>query len=301
MKNKTKDNLQFIILSLPAIILLFMFSYLPMGGIIIAFKNFRVDLGIFNSPWVGLKNFKFFFTSSDAWRSVRNTLGMNLLFIVFGTVFAIAFALLMYHIRSRTMIKTYQTIAILPSFLSWVVIGYMAYALLKPQGGLINQILLFLGIDPVQWYSEASNWPAITLITFLWFSIGNSSLFYFASLMGIEKDYFEAAALDGATKWQEIKYIIIPFLMPIVTIMTILSIGRIFRSDFGLFFIIPRNIGMLYPATDVIDTYVYRALIQIGDVGMSAAVGFFQSIVGFVLILGTNLIVRKVEPDQALF
>jgi ABC-type polysaccharide transport system, permease component len=301
MNSKRKDNLQLLLLALPAILLLFVFSYLPMGGIIIAFKKFRVDLGIFKSPWVGFKNFEFFFSSSDAWRSIRNTLVMNFLFIVVGTVFAVGFALLIFNIRSKRLVKTYQTVAIFPSFLSWVVVGYITYALLEPNGGLINQFLAVFGIDTVNWYSDASKWPAILLITNLWFATGNQSLFYFAALMGIEKDYFEAASLDGASKWQEIKYIILPFLTPLITIMTILAIGRIFRANFDMFFVIPRNVGGLYATTDVIDTYVYRSLIKIGDVGMSAAVGLFQSVVGFVLILATNIIVNKVEPENSLF
>lgn len=302
LRSKHIDNIQLLILALPAIVLLFVFCYIPMGGIILAFKKFRVDLGIFDSPWVGFENFEFFFPSSDAWRVVRNTLGMNFLFILFTTVFSVLFAVMMYRLRGRRLVKTYQTITLMPSFLSWVVVGYMVYALLMPgPSGLINQIIMLFGGEPIDWYSQSGYWPVILLVVKLWHGVGYNSLFYYASLMGIDKEYFEAAQLDGATKSQELRYIILPFLKPIIIVMTLLNIGNIFRADFGLFFNVPRNVGALYPTTDVVDTYVYRALTQLGDVGMSAAVGLVQSLVGFVLILVTNLIVRKIDPESALF
>lgn len=296
------DNIQLLILALPAIILLFIFCYIPMGGIILAFKKFKVNLGIFDSPWVGLDNFEFFFTSSDAWRVVSNTLGMNFLFILFTTVFSVLIAVMMFRLRRRRLVKTYQTITLMPSFLSWVVVGYMVYALLMPGPmGLVNQIVMLFGGEPIDWYSQPGYWPAILLFVKLWHGVGYNSLFYYASLMGIDKEYFEAAQLDGATKTQEFRHIIMPFLKPIVIVMTLLNIGNIFRADFGLFFNVPRNVGALYPTTDVVDTYVYRALTQLGDVGMSVAVGLIQALVGFVLILVTNLIVRKIDSESALF
>lgn len=302
LKANNKDNFQLFLLALPAILLLFVFCYIPMGGIIIAFKDFRVDLGIFHSQWVGFRNFKFFFTSADAWRVVRNTLGMNFLFIVCSTSLSVLFALMMFRLQSRRLVKAYQTITLMPNFLSWVIVGYMVYALLKPgTGGLINQIIMGFGGQPIDWYSDASLWPVILLLVKLWHGVGYGSLFYYASLMGIDPEYFEAAQLEGASKVHEFRYIILPFLRSIIIIMTILNIGSIFRADFGLFFNVPRNVGALYATTDVIDTYVYRALIQLGNVGMSAAVGLFQSVVGFVLILSTNLVVRRIEPDSALF
>ena len=301
LNGSARDNLQFFALALPAIALLFVFCYIPMAGIILAFKRFRVDLGIFGSEWVGFKNFTFFFTSSDAWRVVRNTLGINLLFITFGTVFGVLLALMMFKIRNQRAVKAYQTVALMPSFLSWVVIGYMTYALLRPNGGLINQALKAFGAEGVNWYGKPEAWPLILLLVNLWHGAGYSSLFYYASLMGIDSEYFEAAQLDGASSVQQFWYIILPFLSPLITVMTILNIGKIFRADFGLFFSTTRDVGALYPTTDVIDTYVYRALISLGDVGMSAAVSLFQSAVGFVLILARNLIVRRIEPDNALF
>lgn len=301
VKRVMSDNIQFLLLALPAIALIFVFCYLPMGGVILAFKKFNVQDGIFGSPWAGFKNFEFFFTSSDAWRVLRNTVGLNILFIAGKLICSVAFAILMFGIRRKGMIKFYQTVTIIPSFLSWVVIGFMTYSVLDPTKGLLNKVIEAFGGDPVQWYAEPAYWPVILLIVTLWQGVGSGSIFYFASLMGIEKDYFEAAELDGATRWQQIKYITLPFLIPLITIMTILDIGKIIRSDFGLFYNVTRNVGVLYPTTDVIDTYIYRALMKVGDIGMSSAVGLFQSVVGFVLILVTNLIVRKIEPDNALF
>lgn len=300
-KSSVIDNFQLLTLSLPTILHLFIFCYIPMFGIILAFKNFKVNLGIFKSPWVGFKNFEFFFTSEDAWRVTRNTIGLNFLFIIFGLIFAVIFALMMFELKKRIFVKTYQTIAILPSFISWVIVGYMTYAVLETNKGMLNNVLSVFGIEKISWYSQAQYWPVILLLVSLWHGVGYGSIVYFAGLMGIDTEYFEAAALDGATKLQQIRYISLPFITPLITILTILSIGRIFRSDFGLFFNVTRDIGALYPTTDVIDTYVYRALMSIGDIGMSSAVGLFQSVVGFVLILLTNFIVRKIEPDNSLF
>lgn len=298
---KMTDNIQFLLLALPAIVLIFVFCYLPMGGVVLAFKNFNVKQGILGSPWVGFKNFEFFFTSSDALRVLRNTVGLNILFIFGKLVCSVAFAVLMFSIRRKWTLKFYQTVTIIPSFLSWVVIGFMTYSLLEPTRGVVNRLIQAFGGDPLQWYAIPAYWPFILLLVVLWQGVGSGSIFYFASLMGVEKDYFEAAQLDGASRWQEFRYITFPFLVPLITIMTTLDIGKIIRSDFGLFYNVTRNVGALYPSTDVIDTYIYRALMKVGDIGMSSAVGLFQSVVGFVLILTTNLIVRRIEPDNALF
>jgi putative aldouronate transport system permease protein len=301
LTRKKIDNFQLLLLAIPAIVLIFIFSYIPMGGIVIAFKQFKVPLGIFGSPWVGLKNFEFFFKSEDAWRTIRNTLGMNLLMISVHLVCNIAFAMLCFRLKSKLSIKFYQTATIIPSFLSYVIVGYLVYALLKPMGGVANQIIEALGGKSIQWYISPGKWPVILLLTSLWHGVGQGSLFYFASLVGIDKEYFEAASLDGASKWQEFRYIILPFLTPIIVIMQILAIGKIFRADFGLFFNVTRDMGALYSTTDVIDTYIYRALITLGDIGMSASVGVFQSVVGFILIIFTNYIVRKIEADYSFF
>lgn len=299
---KWKDNLAFFLLSLPGVAMLVAFKYVPMGGVVLAFKNFNVTKGIYKSDWMKpwYKNFEFFFTSEKAWQITRNTVGMNLLFIVIGTIFCILFALAMFYITKRWKVKTYQTIAIIPSFLSWVVTGYMVYAILS-NNGFLNGLIVKLGGDPVMWYSNPGYWPWILLAVSVWHSMGYDSLFYYANLVGIEKDYFEVAMIEGATVWQELRYIILPSLKQLIIIMTILRIGSIFSGDFGLFWNLPRNNPILYPTTDVVDTYIYRSLTELQNVGMSSAVGLFQSVVGFVLILATNAIVKRIDKDSALF
>lgn len=300
-KLKRGDNKAFAVMCAPAMIHLLVFAYLPMLGIIIAFKDYRYDRGIFNSDWSGFDNFKFFFTSQDFFSVTRNTLFINFLFIVTGLVFAVGLALMLYELRSRTALKVLQTTYILPSFLSWVVIGYLVYALLNHELGIINTTLKNLGLNPVQWYGAPEKWPAILTLVNLWRIGGLNSVIYLAGLMGIDPTYYEAAKIDGASRGQCVWYISLPMLKPLMTIMTILAIGNIFRADFGMFYNVTRNSPMLYGTTDVIDTYVYRALREYGDVGMSAAVGLYQSLVGFIMIIITNKIVKKVEPDNALF
>lgn len=301
-ENVIKGNLSFALLALLGLILLFVFNYLPMGGIVLAFKKFNVTKGILGSDWIDpwYSNFRFFFNSENAWRVTRNTILLNLMFIVVGTVLCIIFAIMMFYIRKKWCVKTYQTIAIMPSFLSWVVVGYMAYAILA-ENGFMNNIIASLGKDPVSWYSDPEKWPMILLCFYIWHGMGYDSLFYYASLVGIDKSYFEVAALDGATVWQELRYIILPSLKQLIIILFILHIGNIFRGDFGLFWNLTRNNSLLYSTTDVVDTFIYRSLTQIQNVGMSTAVGFFQSVVGFVLILITNAIVKRIDKDSALF
>ncbi|MBC8059921.1 MAG: sugar ABC transporter permease [Clostridiaceae bacterium] len=298
---KFKDQLEFLAMCAPASILLLIFSYLPMIGLILPFKEFRYDVGIFSSKWVGLKNFNFFFSSSDAFRITRNTIGLNFLFIITGTVVAIGIALMLFEIKNKHHIKIYQTLTILPNFISYVVAGYITYSLFNPVYGVLNHLLTSIHLAPVQWYSEPNLWPGILTLTNLWKGVGMASIIYYAALMGIDSEYFEAAAIDGASKFKATIYITLPFLVPLVTILTILSIGGIFRSDFGLFYQITRNIGLLYSTTDVIDTYIFRALKTVGDFNMASAVGLYQALVGFVLVMVTNKIVKKISPDSSLF
>jgi putative aldouronate transport system permease protein len=282
-------------------LLVFIFNYLPMFGIIIAFKNYRFDLGILGSDWVGFKNFEFFFQSDDFIRIVRNTLGLNALFIVLGLIASVILALLLFEIKQRIYIKAYQTVLIIPHYLSWVVVGYMAYAFLNPEVGFINSMLHTLGIGKIQWYSKPEYWPTILSLASIWKGVGMGSVIYYASLMGINNEYFDAAAIDGARKIDVIRYITIPFLVPLMTILTILSIGNIFRADFGLFYQLTRDVGTLYKTTDVIDTYIYRVMRNVGDMSMTSAIGVLQSVVGFVLIMLTNYIAKRIEPENTLF
>ena len=288
-------------LALPAIILLFLFNYLPMYGLVLAFKKYQAPKGIMGSPWVGFENFKFLFKSEDLTRILTNTLVLNALFIIVSLVAAVSFALLMYEVRKAWQVKVFQTLSILPHFLSWVVCSFMVYSLLEHNNGLVNQLLALVGIDGMKWYNDPKAWPAILTIVTVWHSTGLTSIFYYASLLSMDKEIMEAAEIDGASKMQRIRYISIPHLVPIMTIRTIMAIGGIFRSDFGLFYNIPRNLGILYPTTDVIDTYVYRALMENRNFGMSAATSLFQSVVCLVILLTTNAIVKRINPENSLF
>ncbi|MDF2921116.1 MAG: carbohydrate transporter rane protein 1, family [Paenibacillaceae bacterium] len=296
-----KRSTSLLILALPMMIYIFIFNYLPMMGIVVAFKNFRYDLGIFRSPWVGLDNFRFFFTSPDAWQITMNTLGYNAVFIVLGLIIPVAFSLLLFQISSRSMLKVYQTTMFFPHFLSWVVVAFMVYAFLNPQSGMMNQLLEWLHLDKVDWYVQAKPWIFVIPIAHVWKTIGMATLIYYAALMGVDHEYFEAAAIEGANKWQIMIKITLPFLYPLMTMLTILEIGKICYSDFGMFYQLTMNSPMLYSTTDVIDTYVFRALRESGNTGMASAADFYKSFVGLVLVISTNYIVRKRSAENALF
>jgi len=295
-----RKNSSMFVLSLPAILLIFVFAYLPMFGVVIAFKKFRVDKGILGSDWVGLENFRFFFQSDIAFRVTRNTVLYNLSYIILTTLCALALAIMLNEINKR-YIKIYQTSMFIPYFLSWVVVSYVVLAFLDHQSGFLNGILKSLGKDPIKWYQESQYWPWILNIAHLWKSIGFSTLIYYAGIMGIDSTYYEAARIDGASRLQMIRKITIPLLMPLIVILLILAIGHIFSGDFGLHYFVPNNTSFLYASTDIIDTYVFRALRDIGDMGMASAVGFYQSLVGLVLIVVANTVVRKINDENSLW
>lgn len=296
-----KENVQLLSLAMPTILLLGVFAYWPMFGVVLAFKDYKVPKGIWGSPWVGFKNFEFFLKSQDAWRVTRNTLGLNLMFIVVGIVCGVVFALIMFEVKRARQVKIYQTVSIIPSFLSWVAVGYIVYALLDPTKGVVNQVIEFFGGTQIAWYSEPKYWPVILLITKTWQSVGLGSIIYYAALMGVDSELYEAAEIDGAGKLQKTWFVSLPQIVPIIIIMGILDIGKIFRADFGLFYNVTRDVGALYSTTDVIDTYVFRSLMSQGNIGMSSAVGLFQSIICFVTLMLTNAIVRRVSPENSLF
>lgn len=283
------------------IIQIFVFCYLPMFGLIIAFKDYRFNKGILGSKWVGLDNFKFFVTSADFSRIAWNTIYMNFIFIIMEIIFGVLVAVLLFEISSRKATKVYQTILITPNFLSWVVVAYMVYAFLSPEYGFINAVLQNLGFDKINWYGEAKYWPTILTISFLWKSVGMKSIYYYAGLMGIDTSLFEAAQIDGANKFQQVRYIMIPCIRQLVVMLFILSVGNIFRADFGLFYQVPKNVGVLYSTTDVMDTYIFRSLKEVGDMSMTSAAGFLQSVIGLVTVLITNSIAKKVDSSSALF
>lgn len=297
-----KEHLPLFLMLLPGLLYLLINNYIPMAGIVIAFKKINFAKGIFASPWAGLENFKFLFSSNDAWIITRNTLLYNVAFIFVNMVVGIAIAILICEVRNKKLKKLYQSAILLPFLMSMVILSYIVYALLSSENGLVNNTILeALNIDPIQWYQEPKYWPVILIVANCWKGVGYGCLIYIASLIGIDPAYYEAARLDGASKWQEITKITLPCLVPTIITLLLLSIGRIFYSDFGLFYQVPMNSGVLFPTTNVIDTYVYRALIEQGNISMSSAAGVYQSLVGFVVVMISNWIVRRVDKDQALF
>ena len=301
-KNVLKEYWPLYLMMLPALLYLLINNYIPMAGMVIAFKKLNFAKGIWASPWAGLKNFKFLFASKDAWIITKNTLLYNVAFILVNMVVGIAIAILITEIRNTKLKKIYQSAILLPFLMSMVILSYIVYALLSAENGLVNNsILPLFHIDPIQWYQKPKYWPAVLIIANCWKGVGYGCLIYIASLIGIDPSFYEAARLDGASKWQEITKITLPSLVPTIITLLLLSIGRIFYSDFGLFYQVPMNSGVLFPTTNVIDTYVYRALIEQGNISMSSAAGVYQSLVGFCVVMLSNWIVRRVDKDQALF
>lgn len=299
---KFKRFLPLYLMFLPGGIYLLINNYIPMAGLVVAFKKYSVRLGMWDSPSAGLKNFEFLFKTPDAWIITRNTILYNAAFIIINMVIGILFAIFISDVLSVRLKKVYQSAIIFPYLMSAVILSYIIFALLSQSTGMINNsVLPMLGIEPINWYSSPQYWPFILIFTNTWKGIGYGCLIFLAGINGIDPTFFEAAKLDGASKIQQIKYITLPTLVPTVVTLTIMSIGRIFYSDFGLFYQVPRNSGMIFSTTNVIDTYVYRGLMEQSNIGMSAAAGFYQSIVGFILVLSVNLIVRKVSKENALF
>ncbi|MBO9608451.1 MAG: sugar ABC transporter permease [Paenibacillaceae bacterium] len=298
---ESRKNKWLLFMAAPGLLVLLVISYLPMFGLVIAFKKFRSDKGIWGSDWVGFDNFKFLFANNDAWHITFNTLYLNALFIATGTIAALVVAILMNEVRSKLAVKIYQSTLFFPYFLSWVIVGYFVFALLNYDNGFINRTLNALGAESVQWFGLPKDWPAILVLVSLWKTTGYTSLIYFAGIIGINPEYYEAARIDGASKWQQMTRITLPLVSHLIVIMVLLAIGRIFYADFGLFYNVTQNNPILYNTTDVIDTYVFRALRKLGDIGMASAAGFYQSVVGFVLIVVCNWLVRKFDKDRALF
>jgi putative aldouronate transport system permease protein len=299
---KRSNSLPLLLIAAPGLAYLLVNNYIPMLGIVIAFKNVDFGKGILGSDWAGLKNFGFLFKTNDAYVMIRNTLLYNLAFILLGTVCAILIAILMFEVVRRPFSKVIQAGLILPNLISMVVVSYIVYAFLSTDRGFVNtSILKSLGKEEINWYASDKYWPFIIVVVQLWKTAGYSSIVYMATIAGIDPSLYEAARMDGAGKLTQIFGITLPQLKPTIVIMVIFAVGRIFASDFGLFYQVPMNSGALYGSTQTIDTYVYRALMQLGDIGMSSAAGVFQSVVGFVLVLCANYLVRRVDPDSALF
>lgn len=301
-----KCQLPFYMMMLPGLFLIFLVCYCPMPGIVLAFKDFNPMEGIFASPWSDplFKNFEFFFKSDTARMVTMNTLFYNIIQAVSITVWSLALAIMLNEISNKYLSATYKGLILLPTFLSWVVVQYIVFSLLSVDRGIVNNIITALGGQEIYWYSEPTYWRFIMPIAYLWKGIGYNSVLYVAAISGISTEYYEAAQLDGATKWQQIKNITLPLLQPTVIVLSLLWVGKLFSAglgDWNGFYTITNNAGALYKATDVIDTYVYRALQTMNDYGMSTAVGFYQSVVGLVLVVCSNAVIKKIDPDSALF
>ncbi len=303
-KNKKKKFRHFLpiyLMALPGMIYLFINNYLPLPGLVLAFKKFNARKGIFRSPFVGWKNFKYLFATKDAFVITRNTICYNVVFIIVNTFLAIFVAILLSEITSR-MKKAYQSFILLPYMISMVIVSYLVFGFLSTENGFINKtILAAMGKDPISWYLKPKYWPFILVFVSAWKGVGYNCVIYLATILGIDRTLYESAAIDGATKWQQITKITIPLLKPTIIMLTMLAVGRIFYSDFGLFYQVPQNSGPLFSVTNTIDTYVYRGLLELGDMSMSSAAGLYQSVVGFILILASNLLVRKIDSEYALF
>ncbi|MCJ8014220.1 ABC transporter permease subunit [Paenibacillus sp. KQZ6P-2] len=294
----------FYLMILPGMLYIVIFNYLPMFGAVIAFKDYNPVKGIWGSKWIGFKNFEFFFKSDAAWRVTFNTIFYNLLIIVLVTVISVLFAILLQETGSRMRTAVYKSVMLMPFFLSWIVGEYIVYALLNTDQGLVNGIRKSLGLEAIDWYSDAIYWRFIMPLAYLLKQVGYTSVIYVAAVTGISSDYYEAAEIDGASKWQKARFITIPLLMPVVIILMLLWLGKIFNGglgDWGAFYNLPRESGILFSSTDVIDTYVFRSLRTVNDIGMSSAVGLYQAVVGLVLVLISNYLVKKYDSDSSLF
>jgi len=305
---KNKKTLVLLTMVAPVAIWLLLLRYLPMGGIVLAFKNYKVNprnpsfiSNLINSKWVGFKNFEFLFKTDSAWVMIRNTLAYNIVFIILGVIIPVAFAIMMNEITRKFFKKAYQTMMFFPYFLSWVVVSYFVYAFLNPDKGLMNTIIQFFGGDKIMWYSQPKWWPLILTFMQVWKSMGYNMVVYLASITGIDSTLYEAATLDGATKWQQTKYITLPALKPIIVMMFILNVGHIFYSDFGLFYQVTQGVpNSLYNVASTFDTYVYQALQSNVTIGRTAAAGLFQAACCCATVLVANFIVSKIDEESAI-
>ena len=306
--SKAKKTLMLLSMVAPGAIWLLLLRYLPMGGIILAFKNYKIYPkdptflnNLIHSKWVGLDNFKFLFTTGDSWVMIRNTLAYNIVFIILGVIIPVAFAIMMSELSKKFVAKTYQTLMFFPYFLSWVVVSYFLNAFIDAQYGLIPMAQRAAGETAVSWYTTPGPWPYIIVFANLWKNVGYSTVLYLAAIAGIDQTQYEAAAIDGASKWQQILHVTLPNLRTMIAILFILNVGKIFNADFGLFWNVPMQNGALFSVTQTIDTYVYRAYMATGDPGQSSAAGLLQNVLGFVCILTANGIVKKIDSESSLF
>ncbi len=298
-----KKNRILYLMMLPTIIFLLVNNYLPMLGISLAFLNFKPALGVFGSRFVGLKNFEFFFSTPDFFRITRNTILYNAVYIVLDITVAAFFAIVLNELFNKKLKKLYQSVMIMPFFLSWVVVNYIFFSFLSVDRGFINATVMdWLNLTTdYNWYQEKAPWPFILVFAQLWRYTGYNTIMLYSGLMGIDNSYYEAAFTDGATKWQQIRKITIPLLSPIMIVLFLMLVGRIFFADFGLHYQVTNNSSALYPVTDVLDTYTFRSLRQMGNISMAAAAGFYQAVVGLFIVLAANKLVKQFDPEKSLF
>lgn len=306
--SKYKKTLVLLTMAAPTAIWLLLLRYLPMGGIILAFKEYKVNprnpsfiSNLINSEWVGLNNFNFLFMTDDAKIMFRNTLLYNIVFIILGIIIPVAFAIMLNEVTKKFVAKAYQTMMFFPYFLSWVVVSYFLNAFIDGQYGMITAMQRAAGGEMTNWYTTLGPWPYIIVFANLWKNVGYTTVLYLSAITGIDSTQYEAAAIDGASKWQQIWYVTIPNLRTMICILFIMNVGKIFNADFGLFYSVPMNSGALFPVTQVIDTYVYRALMVTGRIDMSSAAGLLQNVLGFICILTANNIVKKIDADSSMF
>ena len=296
-----KHNKFLLLMLLPGILFFVVFAYLPMIGIVIAFQDFSAAKGILGSKFVGFENFRFFLGSPDSFRVTFNTLFLNVLFILSSMVVSILIALMLSEVNNKWFKKGTQSLVILPHFISWAVIGLLAEAFLSSDTGFINRTLQSMGLEQISFYKDAAIWPGIMTFLNIWQGAGFGSIVYLAAITGIDQEIYEAARIDGSTKLQSIWYITLPLLRSTAVLLLIMSVGKIFNGNFGMIYALVGGNTLLYPTTDIIDTYVYRQLMELGDLGMSSAVGLYQSVLGFIMVNIANWVTRKLSPDSAIF
>ena len=306
--SKHKKTLVLLTMCAPTAIWLLLLRYLPMGGIVMAFKDYKVNprnpsfiSNLLTSEWVGLQNFKFLFMTDDAWIMFRNTLAYNIIFIILGVIIPVAFAIMLNEITKKFVAKAYQTMMFFPYFLSWVVVSYFLNAFLDAQYGMIPAMQKSAGEEVISWYTTTGPWPYILVFANLWKNVGYSTVLYLAAITGIDANQYEAAAIDGASKWQQVRYVTLPHLKTMICILLIMNVGKIFNADFGLFYNVPMDNGALLPVTQVIDTYVYRMMRVTGDLSRSSAAGLLQNVLGFICIMTANGIVKKIDSESSMF
>ncbi len=301
-RDKILTNTNLVLMCLPGLAMLIVFNYMPMFGLVIAFKDYRFAKGIFGSEWVGFRNFRFIFGGAGTgWRIVWHTVMYNLIFIFSGLVGSLGLAFLVNEVHTTRMSRVYQAMSFLPHFVSWVVVGIFANGFLRFNGGLVNKLLISLGQEPLMFYQSPQYWPFILAAVNLWKGVGFGSITYLAGMLGIDETYYEAAQIDGANRWQQIWFITLPMLVPLIITITLLSLGNIFRGNLQMFLMMIGTNPLLYSTTDIIDTFVFRSLMSLGSLGMASAAGFFQSVVGLLMLVATNWLVKTVNRERALY